>query len=124
MDKDIEEYVKSCPRCLRFKVIPERSELNPILVTRPLELIHMDFLTIESGTLDKEVNILIVTDHFTRYAQAYVTKSQTASVVASTLWEHLFIHYSFPEKIMSDQGHNFESKLISELCHLTQVKKL
>ena len=87
MDKDLEEYVKSCPHCLRFKAIPERSELNPILVTRPLELVHMDFLTIECGTSDKEVNILIVTDHFTRYAQVYVTKSQTASVVANTLWE-------------------------------------
>ena len=80
MDRDIEEHVKSCPHCLRFKAIPERSELYPILVTRPLELIHMDFVMIESGTSDKEVNILIVTYHFTRYVQAYVTKWQTASV--------------------------------------------
>ena len=84
----------------------------------------MDFLTSESGTSDKEVNILILTDHFTRNAQVYVTKSQTALVVANTLWEQFLIHCGFPEKIMSDQGNNFESKLISELCHLAQVKKL
>ena len=30
----------------------------------------------------------------------------------------------FPEKILSDQGQNFESLLISELCELTQIKKL
>ena len=32
--------------------------------------------------------------------------------------------YGFPEKILSDQGRNFESQFISELCELTQVKKL
>ena len=38
--------------------------------------------------------------------------------------EHFFVHYGFPEKILSDQGRNLESLLISELCELTQIKKL
>ena len=122
--KDVEQYIQTCPRCLKFKAIPERAELTPILATRPLELVHIDFLTIESGKTDKDINILVVTDHFTKYAQAFVTRSQAASVVANTLWERFFAHYGFPEKILSDQGRNFESKLISELCHLVQVKKL
>ena len=66
----------------------------------------------------------MVTDHFTRYAQAYITRSQTAPVVANTLWEKFFVHYGFPQKILSDQGRNFESNLIAELCKLTQIKKL
>ena len=96
----------------------------PIEATHPLEIIHMDFLTIESGKIDKDVNVLVVTDYFTRYAQTFITTSQTASVVAKTLWEKFFVHYGLPEKILSDQGHNFESSLISELCKLCQVKKL
>ena len=44
MESDIEEYVKTCPRCLKFKAIPEKAELNIINVTRPLELVHIDFL--------------------------------------------------------------------------------
>ena len=113
MENDIEEYVKTCPGCLKFKAIPERAELNIIDVTRPLELVHIDFLTIEAPKKDKDVNILVVTDHFTRYAQAYVTRSQTAPIVASTLWEKFFVHYGFPEKILSDQGRNFESNFDS-----------
>ena len=31
------------------------------------------------------MNVLIVTDHFTKYAQAYVTPKQTAAIVAKTL---------------------------------------
>ena len=96
MEDDIEEYIKTCPRCLKFKAIPERAELNIIDVTRPLELVHIDFLTIEAPKKDKDVNILVVTDHFTRYAQAFVTRSQTVPVVANTLWEKFFVHYGFP----------------------------
>ena len=124
MEDDIDKYIKTCPRCLKFKAIPERAELNIIDVTRPLELVHIDFLTIEAQKKDKYVNILVVTDHFTRYAQAFVTRSQTVPVVANTLWEKFFVHYGFPEKILSDQGRNFESNLIAELCKLVQIKKL
>ena len=124
MEDDIEDNVKTCPRCLKFKAIPERAELNIIDVTRPLELVHIDFLTIEAPKKDKDVNILVVMDHFTRYAQAHVTRLQTAPVVANTLWEKFFVHYGFPEKILSDQGRNFESNLIAELCKLVQIKKL
>ena len=64
--------------------------------------------------------MLIITDQFTRYAQAHITSSQKAPAVAKTLWDHFFVHYGFPEKILSDQGQNFESLLISEVGELTQ----
>ena len=125
--EDIEKHIKSCPQCLRLKTQPEKTELNPIIATRPLELVHIDYLTIEppsNSRSSKDVNILMITDHFTRYAQAHITSSQKVPIVAKTLWDHFFIHYGFPEKIISDQGQNFESLLISELCELTQIKKL
>ena len=65
-------------RCLGFKSKPQKMELYPISTTYQLELIHIDFLTIESGKTAKDVNILVVTDHFTHYAQAFITPSQTA----------------------------------------------
>ena len=119
MLEDIEHHIKTCPRCLRFKSQSEKAELHPIIATRPLELVHIDYLTIEPPARSKsvkDINILIITYHFTLYAQAYVTSSQKAPVVAKTLWDNFFVHYGFPEKILSDQGCNFESLLISELC--------
>ena len=65
-----------------------------------------------------------MTDHFTRYAQVFVMPNQKASMAAKTLWDKFFVHYRFPEKILSDQGHNFESKLLKELCILAQIKKM
>ena len=47
-----------------------------------------------------------------------------APVVAKTLWENFFVHYIWPENILTDQGKTFESKLIKELRALAQVCKL
>ena len=51
------------------------------------------------------------------------SKTQTAQATAKLLWENFIRHYGFPEKFLSDQGRNFESKLISELCKLAKVEK-
>ena len=77
---------------------------HPILAIYSLELIHIHYLTIESGKTYKDINVLIVIDHFTYYAQAYALPSQTARLVAHTLKEKLIIHYRLHEKILSDQG--------------------
>ena len=98
--------------------------MRPILVSYPMKLVHLDFLTVGRKTDDhKNVSILIVTDHLKKYAQAYITPKQTAVMVARTLWENFLVHYGWPEKILTDQGKSFEKNLIRELCALAQVKE-
>ena len=111
-------------RCNCFKKRAERAPLEPVLATHPMQMVHIDFLTIESGKSDKDYNVLVVTDQFTRFAQAFITTSQTAQTAAKTLWDKYFVYYGFPEMIISDQERNFESRLISKLCKLGRVKKL
>ena len=90
-----------------------------------MELVHLNVLTLGGKVEDsRSVNILIVTDHFMKYSQAYITPEQTAAVVAQTLWENFLVHYGWPEKILTGQGKSFENNLIRELCELAQVKKL
>ena len=72
----------------------------------------------------KGTNIMIITDHFTRYAQAYITLKQIAVVVARTLWENFLVHYGWTEKILTDKEKSFENNLFRELCSLAKVKKL
>ena len=91
----------------------------------PMEIIHIDFLVIGSKKdINKEINILVITNHFTRYAQAFVTTSQTTHTIAVTLYEKFLVHYGWPEKLHSDQAGNFESNLIAELCKIAQVQKI
>ena len=91
--------------------------MHPILVSYPLELVHLNFLPLGGKADDnRSVNILTVTDHFMKYAPAYVMPEQTVVVVAQTLWENFLIHYGWPEKILTDQGKSFDNNLIKELC--------
>ena len=69
-------------------------------------------------------NVLVITDHFARYALAYSSKTQTAQATARIWWDKFICHYGFPEKFISDQGRNFESYLMKELCKIAGVKKL
>ena len=63
-------------------------------------------------------------DHFTRYAQTFPSKTQTALATAKLLWNNVILHYGFPSKIITDQGRHFESELIEDLCQVAGVKKL
>ena len=123
MHEEATQYVMRCSRCLRRKTPPQVAPLQPILVTQPLELVHMDYLSLEPSKGNIE-NVLVITDHFTRYALAYPSKTQTAQATARILWDNFICHYGFPEKFISDQGRNFESDLIKELCKIAGVKKV
>ena len=122
MQEEATQHVLKCSRCLRRKTPPQVAPLQPILVTQPLELVHMDYLSLEPSKGNIE-NVLVITDHFTRYALAYPSKTQTAQATARILWDNFICHYGFPEKFISDQGRNFESDLIKELCKIAGVKK-
>ena len=123
MHTDVASYLNSCPRFLRRKSQADQAPLLNIEVNQPLELVHLDYLKIEPSKGNVE-NVLIITDHFTRYVQAFPSKSQTALTTAKLLWNNFILYYGFPAKIIADQGWNFESELIENLCQVAGVKKL
>ena len=123
MHADVVSYINSCPRCLRRKSQQDKAPLVNIETSQSLELIHLDYLKIESSKGNIE-NVLVITDHFTRYAQAFPSKTQTALATAKLLWNNFILHYGFPEINITDQGRNFESELIGHLCQLAGVQKL
>ena len=98
--------------------------MKSIICTYPLELVHLDFLTVGKEGFDKNVNILVITDHFTQYSQAFIMSKQSTPCVAKTLWENFLVHYGWPEKIITNQGKSFENQLVKELCDLAQIQKL
>jgi len=124
LTKDVEAFIKSCPRCLRAKAphLPERAPLTSITTTRPMELVCMDFLSLETSAGGYS-HILVVTDHFTKYACAFPTRTQHASVVAKILVNSFIVHYGIPERLHSDQGANFEGKVVKHLCELLGTAK-
>ncbi len=83
MGKDVCEYIKCCQRCILAKV-PEpsaRAPLESIKTSMPMELVCLDFWTAEDGK-KRSVDVLVVTDHFTKLAHAFPCANQSAKQVA------------------------------------------
>ena len=123
MWSDVERKIKQCDRCIRRKSNTNvQAPLVNITTSTPLELVCIDFLTLERSKGGFE-NVLVMTDHFTRYALAVPTKDQSAKTTAEAIYNNLIVHYGVPGKIHSDQGANFDGKLINQLCRVMGIKK-
>jgi transposase InsO family protein len=122
VSQDMRNHIKNCHRCLRRKSPPDKASLVNISTTQPLELLCVDFLGLEPSKGGIE-NVLVITDHFTKYAQAIPCRKQDAQTTAKALWNTFICHYGFPQRLHSDQGANFEGRIIKHLCKLAGIKK-
>ena len=123
MNTTVENWVKGCERCVKRKSSTQiKAPLVGITSSYPLELVCMDFLKLEPAK-GGIVNVLVITDHYTRFAQAFPTKNQTALTTAEVFFNNFVLKYGFPTRLHTDQGSNFESALMKELCKLTGITK-
>ena len=120
MAAQAKEHIRKCHLCLAFKAKQPKAPLENIMATHPLELVYFDYLCLEPEKGIEE-NVLVVTDHFTRYAQVYITRTQTT---AKTLQDKFIVYYGLPRKILSDQGQNFQSQLVTDLCEMMWMQKI
>ena len=125
MYSDVEKYTKSCDSCAKIKTPPLRRRAPHAVFTcasRPMEAVQIDFIgPITPRAMDGSKHILVVTDLFTRYAEAFALPDQLASTVAKTLVTEFFCRYGAPWKIHSDRASNFKSSLIKEIMKLYEV---
>ena len=124
MTKDVEAHIVNCDKCIHFKRWPEKVAMENIQAIHPLELVHLDYLTMNVTKFGKDVHISVITDHYTQHAQALVTSSWTAMCTAEALWDRFIVDYGILASTVSDQGQNSESDLTAELCQLAKVQKL
>ena len=118
-----QHYVRVCEACKLFSAKAEAADVECYTASAPFELLHMDFLKLDpcKGGIE---NILVVVDHFMRFAWAIPTRNQMAAMTAEALWCNVFSLFGWPERILSDQGANFLSQLMTEFCQLAGTEKL
>ena len=84
------QVIKACKHSLQYEGGTPRAPLCPIVATTPLDLLHVDFTSIETrmelDQLPRVANVLVFQDHFTKHVLAYVTPNQTAKTIAKFLY--------------------------------------
>ena len=128
MAKQMRQIIKASRHCLQYEGSTHKAPLCPILATTPLDLLHIDFTSIETMMeLDKPpqvANVLVFQDHFTRHVLAYVTPDQTAKTVAKFLYGGYISIFGALARLLSDRGPSFTSSIIEELCKILGIQQL
>ena len=67
--------------------------------------------------------ILVIGDYFTKWTEAYPIPNMEASIVAKVFVNEFVACFGAPVTLHTDQGRNFESALMKEICQLLGVTK-
>ena len=119
MNKHIKRYAETCKICLKCKGYPHPpvSKRRYPVPPRPWHTLSIDLIGRLPATRDKYKFILVCVDHLTRYTTTSPLKNKSASEVATALIR-TFCEHGFPTCLLSDNGTEFNNKLITELAAL------
>lgn len=130
MKDDVKEFVRTCDVCQRTKTRHlDSAELSHIVDLDKIDALGFwsidlqgPFCTSKSGNR----YIIVAIDYATKFVEAAATKDATALTTAKFILNNIILRHGVPKgmSLLSDQGKNFESKLIKELCDLYGITKL
>ena len=121
----VENFVRTCQECSK-NTSPgrqNRAPLGTLSVGEPFTFWAMDYMGPLPETCRGNKHLLVAVDHFTKWCEVFPTKDQKASTVAPLLISKIFSRFGPPVVLHSDQGRNFESVLMHEICDAMGITK-
>ena len=126
MRQDVEKKLAWCLPCAaRTTAGRKRIEgLVPFKVGIRFHMVAADILgTVTMANETRAKHILVMTDLFTKYVVSVPLKGTEAPDVAKDIVESWILRFGVPEVLHTDQGKNFGSELMLEVCRLLKIDK-
>eukprot|EP00731_Ephydatia_muelleri_P029947 Em0021g470a len=124
--QDVDEWCRTCTRCGAQKS-PAKHRRAPMEVDTvtdgPMQRIAMDILGPLPLTPCSNKYILVIGDYFTKWTEAFPMSDMEAGTVAKLFVNEFVVRYGAPACLHTDQGRNFESNLVKEICRLLEILK-
>ena len=89
--------------------------LQPQVLIEPFEKWELDFVGPINLESKKKRYILVCTDYVTKWVEAKAVPRATEQVVVDFLHEDIFTQFGIPREIVTDQGTQFTSHLVTSL---------
>ena len=126
MAKQMRQSIRACTHCLQYEGDFPKAPLCPILAAASLDLLHVDFTSIETmlepNQSPRVANVLVFQDHFTKHVLVYMTPDQTVKTIAKFLYGGYISIFGSLARLLSDRGASFRSSVIEEMCKILGIK--
>ena len=122
---DVYNHIVSCDKCqiakrdTHFKKAP----LHPISCDGLFERWHLDFLEMEMSDSSSYRYVLLVSDSFSNWTEAFCMRTQQSEEVARVLYNEIWTSFCAPRILVSDRDMSFMSKLVTEICKIFQITR-
>jgi hypothetical protein len=125
MRDEVSGVLEKCLPCARAKSATriQRPAAQSIEATRPFEVVGIDYAGPLGETRAGNQYLLLMRCHFSGWTEAYATPDMTAKTTADKVMEFVYRH-GVPERLLADQGRQFESELIKCLSEALGVHKI
>jgi len=126
MPSEVKDYCQSCEHCQKhnFSNCHNRAPLEPIEVSRPWQLLGIDYMGPFKTSRHGNKFIIIAIDHFTKFIEICATTTFDAATTAVFIFNQVICRWGMVEKIITDQGVSFEAFMFQQLCMLLNTEKL
>jgi transposase InsO family protein len=122
---DVKLFVRGCDICAA-NADPKKKPKAPmghLPSGAPWDVIAIDYMGPLPITENGNRYVMVLTDHFTKYAEVFSVPSQQADVCVLKIANEFIARWGCPLSIHSDLGATFESRIFKELCRLFEVRK-
>lgn len=127
MKEDISNFIKKCEKCQLAKT--KRHTKMPLVITdtslKPFDKIFIDIVGPLPETLpNRNKYILSMLDDLTKFVEFTAIPDQQSNTVGRALFEDILCRYNIPKLMVTDNGANFTSNVIRQLCKLLGVETI
>jgi len=123
---DVTRFCRQCPECAAFHrgPTPKTSALQQMVVGAPFERVGIDLTGPHPRSQNGFIYILTYVDHFSKWAEAVPLRNKETATAADALVDKIFTRIGLPLQLLSDQGKEFDSCLMHELCNRLEISKI
>jgi hypothetical protein len=122
---DVKMWISTCVDCSMKKGVQNKKVGNILDVParKPWEIMGMDIIGPLPITRKGNRYILVFTEHFTKWVEAFPLSRIDSETIAKFFVEEVCFRHGFPDKLLSDRGRQLIGEVMTEVTKLLGIKQ-